>query len=407
MNGTDTIGTQGGVVGSDVFSNAVLASGQSGINNNFGEVLPASIAGYVYNDANDNGVFDTNESGIAGVTITLTGTNDLGQSVSLTTTTSSAGAYSFAGLRPGTYAVAETQPAGYLNGTDTIGTQGGVVGSDVFSNAVLASGQSGINNNFGEVLPASIAGYVCNDANDNGVFDTNESGIANVTVTLTGTNDLGQSVSLTTTTSSTGAYSFGNLRPGTYTLTETQPASYLEGHDNVGSLGGSAAVIDVFSGVAPTAGASGTGYDFGEILPASVAGYVYNDANDNGVFDANESGIAGVTITLTGTNDLGQAIDLTTTTSSTGAYSFGNLRPGTYMLTETQPAGYLEGHDNVGSLGGSAAVIDVFSGVAPTAGAAGPVTTSARFFRRPWRATCTTTRTTTACSTRTKAASQA
>ncbi len=184
------------------------------------------------------------------------------------------------------------------------------------------------------------------------MFDTNESGIGNVTVTLTGTNDLGQTVSLTTTTSNTGAYSFSNLRPGTYTLTETQPAGYLEGHDNVGSLGGSAAVIDVFSGVAATAGANGTNYNFGEILPASVTGYVYNDANDNGVFDTTESGIGGVTITLTGTNDLGQTIDLTTTTSSTGAYSFAGLRPGTYSLTETPPAGYTDGKDTVGTEGG-------------------------------------------------------
>ena len=41
--------------------------------------------------------------------------------------------------------------------------------------------------------------------------------------------------------------------------------------------------------------------------------------------------IPATTVTLTGTNDQG-AISLTTKTDDTGAYSFTNLRPGTYTL---------------------------------------------------------------------------
>ena len=63
------------------------------------------------------------------------------------------------GLRPGTYKVAETAPAGFLDGKDTQGTPGtGKVANDVFSNVVLAAGVSGQNNNFGEIVPRADLG---------------------------------------------------------------------------------------------------------------------------------------------------------------------------------------------------------------------------------------------------------
>ena len=73
-------------------------------NNNFGEILPAKISGFVYEDVGNDGVRNT-EPAIAGVPVTLTGTNDLGQPVSASTTTNAAGYYEFVGLRPGSYKV--------------------------------------------------------------------------------------------------------------------------------------------------------------------------------------------------------------------------------------------------------------------------------------------------------------
>src|SRR5439155_597532 len=144
-----------------------------------------------------------------------TGTDDLGAAVSKTATTDAAGAYSFTGLRPGTYALAESQPAAYLDGKDTIGTPGGTTANDRFSSIVLGAGVNGVNNNFGELPPASLSGFVYSDLDNDGVKDAGEAGIAAVQVTPTGTDDLG-AVSLTATTDANGAYSFGNLRPGTY-----------------------------------------------------------------------------------------------------------------------------------------------------------------------------------------------
>ena len=49
-----------------------------------------------------------------------------------------------------------------------------------------------------------------------------------------------------------------------------------------------------------------------------------------------------------------------------GNYVFDDLRPSDaagYTITETQPAGLLDGIDTAGSLGGDATVNDVISGI--------------------------------------------
>ncbi|HEV3084349.1 MAG TPA: SdrD B-like domain-containing protein, partial [Gemmataceae bacterium] len=369
LQGKNNLGSLGGTAGNDQFSGIIVTPAATGSNYNFGEVLPASLSGYVYSDVNDNGVRDGGDQPIAGTTITLTGSNDLGTPVNLTTTTAADGSYQFTNLRPGTYTLAETQPTGYLQGVNNLGSLGGTAGNDLFSGIIAAPAATGSNYNFGEVLPASLSGYVYSDANDNGLRDSGDQPIAGTTITLTGSNDLGTPVNLTTTTGADGSYQFTNLRPGTYTLTETQPAGYLQGVNNLGSLGG-AAGNDLFSGIIATPAAAGSNYNFGEVLPASLSGYVYSDPNDNGLRDSGDQPIAGTTITLTGSNDLGSPVNLTTTTGADGSYQFTNLRPGTYTLTETQPAGYLQGKNNLGALGGTAGN-DQFSGIIVTPAAAG------------------------------------
>ena len=112
----------------------------------------SSLSGYVYLDSNNNGVFEPslNEVGIGNVLITLTGTDKLGRSVNIQVTTDENGFYSFSNLDAGTYHLAETQPTNYLDGKDTIGTQGGTTGNDYFD-ITLTSGIIGLFNNFGEL----------------------------------------------------------------------------------------------------------------------------------------------------------------------------------------------------------------------------------------------------------------
>jgi len=77
---------------------------------------------------------------------------------------------------------------------------------------------------------------------------------------------------------------------------------------------------------------------FGERVPASLAGFVYLDANNDGVKQGRAACINGVFITLTGTDALGNPVNLIATTASGGAWSFTNLRPSSaagYTITKS------------------------------------------------------------------------
>jgi len=130
-----------------------LASGQNIVTVDAGLVeaaAPSSISGFVYKDVDNDGIKDDGERGIKCVLITLTGVDDFGNAVNLTTRTDCNGFYIFEDLAAGTYTVTETQPVGYADGLDTIGSEGGVVGNDEFSDIVLAAGVDAENYNFAE-----------------------------------------------------------------------------------------------------------------------------------------------------------------------------------------------------------------------------------------------------------------
>ena len=53
---------------------------------------------------------------------------------------------------------------------------------------------------------------------------------------------------------------------------------------------------DQFSTISVTVGAVGMRYDFGELKQASISGFVYSDANNNGVKDVGEDVTLGAQI---------------------------------------------------------------------------------------------------------------
>ncbi|MGE3343271.1 MAG: SdrD B-like domain-containing protein, partial [Vicinamibacterales bacterium] len=370
LDGKDTAGSLGGsTTTNDVIATIVVPNGGTSTDNNFGELQAATVSGFVYVDADNDGVKDAGEAPIANTTVALSGTDDLGNPVAATTTTDAAGFYQFTGLRPGTYQVNETQPSGYLDGKDTVGTAGGTVTNDQIAAIELEPNTNSTDNNFGELQAATVSGFVYVDADNDGVKDAGEAPIANTTVALSGTDVNNAAVNATTTTDAAGYYEFTGLMPGTYTVTETQPAGYLDGKDTAGSLGGSTTTNDVIATiVVPNAGNS-TDNNFGELQAATVSGFVYVDADNDGVKDAGEAPIAGAAVSLSGTDVNNAPVTATTTTDAAGYYEFTGLMPGTYTVTETQPAGYLDGKDTAGSLGGSTATNDVIATiVVPNAG---------------------------------------
>ena len=353
--------------GTDRISAIDLGQGADGTAFNFGERPRAAISGTVYIDLNRNSALDPTptDGRIPGVTLTLVLGADCSGAVLGTTTTDANGSYSFAGATTGlTYTVCETQPAGYLTG----GENPGANGSSAVANAITIrnlplAGSAG--NHFAEIASNSaITGRVWLDANNDGLIDAAETGIAGVAVTLSGSDSAGIAVSRSSTTDATGNYRFDALAPGTYSVQEpVQPAGTLDGRTVAGPLGGVASGVGGGAGAAPSAInnivlgllQTAAANNFGEIPPAQVAGRVYADNNNDGRIDTTETGLAGVVINLSGTDDSGAAVNLATTTAADGSYAFANLRPGRYTLTEpVQPAGTVNGITSPGSLGGTA-----------------------------------------------------
>jgi hypothetical protein len=335
------------------------------------------LGGYVYDDANDDGVKQPFEDGIAGTTVTLY-RDENGQSVVVDrVTTGDNGYYEFSDLPVGTYAVVEEQPVGYAPGRNTIGTVNGNPGSgfvdaNSFQQVSLATGDVGQNYNFGERVPGVLSGFVYADVNENGVRNPGtDPGITGVTVRLL------QVVGSVTTflaaadTDANGFYQFTGLTPGAgYRIEELQPTQYANGAVNVGTGGGTAGV-NAIGGVTVTAGGSAMSNNFGELY-GRISGFVYEDFgsgttafNNNGVFNVGEDGIAGATVTLvrvvgTTTTTIG-----VTTTNAAGAYQFDQLLlGGGYRVIETQPAVYDDGQDTPGVPGGGTVTAnDVISGI--------------------------------------------
>jgi fimbrial isopeptide formation D2 family protein/uncharacterized repeat protein (TIGR01451 family) len=171
-----------------------------------------------------------------------------------------------------------------LDGKNAVGSEGGTTvnnpPSDVISGVVMLNANTAATAyNFGELQAATISGLVFQDFNLDGAFNGPDSGLVGVTVTLNGIDDLGGSVNLVTTTDPSGVYSFGTLRPGTYAVSEAQPAPYGDGLDTVGSAGGFLAANDLIGGITIGSGSNGTGYTFAEIFPFDPVKTVASTSN--------------------------------------------------------------------------------------------------------------------------------
>ena len=379
LDGKDSVG--GAVVtgskGTDSLGPIALGSGKDLTGYQFGELASTSIAGRVWHDASNDGLISSGEATfIDGVTVTLNGVDDLGVTIATqTNVTSGGGRYSFTGLRPGTYTVTEAQPAAYLpgqaargtgaNGAGGAGTAFNTLTDPAFGNAIkdisLRSGDAAIDYNFGELLPASIAGSVYFDADKGNTKNAGDTPIGGVTIKISGKDYRGNTIAIAdVTTDPNGNYIFPSLIPSDaagYTITEVQPAMYTDGAITVGTSGGTAGTNTV-TAIKLGSGIAATGYHFGEVSPA-ISGSVFNDLNDDGVRDVAEVGIPSVTITLTGCG-----VNRTILTDASGNYTFSGIPAcATYTLTETQPVGYADGKTKAGIGAGGTAAVNVITGI--------------------------------------------
>jgi uncharacterized repeat protein (TIGR01451 family) len=266
------------------------------------DVVGGSISGRVYVDTNNDGL-DAGDAGIGGATVTLIGVDKDSAAINIvarTLTTACAagnffvaasgtcsstkvvgsyavpatglpiGGYIFGELTSGTYRVEETQPAGYFDGKDTVGTgTGNATTNDQLRQIILAPADNLAAYNFGELLPVSISGTVFVESTpaSPSASPAGEPPLAGVLIQLVGTDANNNPINYYTCTNASGQYSFATgslvsttaptscavfvgsaltagLPPGTYTLNETQPTGYSD----QGSFPGTVSVLGSAAG---------------------------------------------------------------------------------------------------------------------------------------------------------------
>ena len=178
---------------------------------------------------------------------------------------------------------------------------------------------------------AAVSGTVYRDADNDGVRDAGEAGLAGARVYAdannNGRHDSGER---SVTSDAAGRYTLSGLAAGTYTVRFVAPAN-----------------------TAPTAPASGrhvvtlgagqavSGRDFGAVPAGKISGRIFNDVNANGVRDANEGGASGFRVYLDadrdGRFDAGEASHVV---GAGGTYSFAGLRPGLHVVRYVAQAGW-------------------------------------------------------------------
>lgn len=232
-------------------NNIILGAGaeiDGSVDNTFAEVLPSSIRGRVFVDANNNGLFNGADTPLAAVIIELL---DAGNAVIQSLPTNANGEYAFENLAPGSYSVRQsTQPVNTANGMTVAGTvandglPGAVTNATTLpsqiSSILLPPATDTRDNDFAELsVDRRVSGNVFVDFDSNGTSNGADHGIDSVTIDLTGIDINGNPVNRSTATNADGEFTFDQLPEGTYTLSQsTQPAGSVNGTTTAGSTGG-------------------------------------------------------------------------------------------------------------------------------------------------------------------------
>ena len=171
------------------------------------------------------------------------------------------------------------------------------------------------------------------DADGDGIQDTFEPPLTGVVVFLDlDTNGIPGPGEPFDTTDAEGKYTIGGTAAGTYRAmvdTNTLPPAAVPVYDVQGPADGTALV-------SLTNGESRLDVDFGYQLPV-LGDRVWADRNLNGIQDAGETGLVGVTVNV---YDASSNLLDTAVTDAAGQYLFSDLVPGGYTLEFVAPAGY-------------------------------------------------------------------
>lgn len=340
-------------------------------NNVFATVVSGTIGDTIYWDKSGNGLQDSNELGIAGVTVQLLKTDGSLVDCDLyttgvqpcTTVTDASGKYQFKDLLFGDYKVKVTPPLGYIQSGDP----DGVLNNESILNVnnTSTASRTNLTGDFGYKGTASWGDRVWLDANADQTQDPTETkNIPGAKITLEyagfdgifgNTDDITYPVA---TSDVNGIYSISDLPPGNYRST-VEPI--------ITGLPGASLTTPLVISHTITAGEQFKAADYGFNLVGKVGDTIYLDINNNGAQDAGEPGIPGVKVTLKDEN--GANIDsdpltagiqpTTTTTDSNGKYLFDKLANTNYTVVVTPPTAYPVNSGDVDGVKDSSTILSI------------------------------------------------
>jgi hypothetical protein len=271
----------------------------------FEEYTPCILDGYKFNDLNGNGTLDTGEPRLSGWEIQLR--DAAGVQLIKSATTNTSGAYSFS-VMCGSYRISEVNKEGWIQTSPPTGYYTVTSGDHSFLN-------------FGNMMipdTGRFEGYKFNDINANGVWDNGEPPIQGWKIRIkNGTGTVLDSVY----TDVNGKYSTLVLGSSFIVEEEHRP--------------GFAQSLPA-SGTYTFEDGTYTNVNFGNFEFCSIEGYKFNDQNNNGVWDAGESGFPNWLILAKSAT--GTLID-TVRTDVNGYYRF-ELPCNSYRIEEEQKTGY-------------------------------------------------------------------
>lgn len=291
-----------------------------------------SIGDYVWYDDDADGIQDVSELGLADVEVQLyTASGNYVDSV----WSGASGDYLFQNVAAGDYYLKFVRPFGYIFSPANATTDD--LDSDPDANGItptfsLADGEDITHIDAGLREGAAVGDFVWYDTNGDGLQGAGEPGAAGIVVRLL--DDEGY-ILLETTTDSSGFYIFEGLAPGTYQV------EFGDGGETFTIPNAGDDALD--SDADP---ATGRSHQFtladGEwnmtidagLTTSEISDFVWHDENENGLQNAGEAGVPGITVRLLD-EDLNVLQE--TVTDLAGLYSFTDVAEGTYIVEFTYP----------------------------------------------------------------------
>jgi uncharacterized delta-60 repeat protein len=304
-----------------------------------------TVSGAIFNDLDGDGVQDIGESNYAGFGISAyLDLNHNGVFDSFNEPSSYAGNtgnYSFA-VNPGTYTVRITGLAAVDQRQTTPANNGGVNVTAVANENTLA-GLFGVQRVYG------VPGFVFNDLDGNGHFDIRVIGsdttIPGRTVYADANNNgFFESNEVSAVTDQSGRYVL-MLPQGNHRLRQILPAGWIETGRETDSINSQFATTGIVAVPTDLDSVAVRNFYFGSQLTAidngSIAGLVFDDADDDGSRDAGEAGLPNVRVYIDITNNavFDSGTDPSVLTATDGSYAFTKLLAGTYNVRSVVATG--------------------------------------------------------------------